>query len=133
MLSCLYNHHYYCFRFLSYLLLSDRTGLFSFHFPVICFINQQLNIKLSEGQNPLSVFKTFLERVLPTWIIKIRVQTEKATQVHMLHGEGIILKLIYKINYEEQLWKKKSSVLVYGFTMWHHFIHSSMQPTIHQL
>ena len=33
----------------------------------------------------------------------------------MLHGEGVILKLIYKINYEELFWKKKSFVLYIWF------------------
>lgn len=114
VLSCLYNHHYYCFRFLSYFTaVWQNMSCFPSLSHVICFINQQLNMCFQRDRIHSQCLKPPWKESLPTWIIKIRgANRESYSSVHAQH---IILKLIYKINYEEQLWKKKSSVLCIWF------------------
>lgn len=61
------------------------------------------------------------------------MQLEQTTEVYRLLGKRIILRLVYKIIYEEQFCKKKALSFTFSFQDCLCIIHNSIQPSIYQL
>lgn len=103
----------YCFRFLNYLLLADRTGPSSFPFQWFPWSISN-SIQSSKGLRPVLIFKTFLKRTYPCKLLNTHANRTRYSNTHATWWR-YNTELIYKITYEEQCWRKQASSLTHSF------------------